>query len=110
MSRKHTTNSTRRKKRLSVFFHDHEYATVLRESKHMNVRPSVLVRKKLLTGISPVKVPELNLEAWQKLARAAANLNQLARFLNEGMRLDAIELSIVLAKFRLALVMADGSK
>ena len=110
MSRRRTPNSAKRKRRLSVFFHDHEYETILRESKSVSVRPSELVRKKLLTGISPVKVPELNLEAWQKLARAAANLNQITRFLNEGMRLDAIELSRVLAEFRLALVTVDGSK
>ncbi len=110
MSRDRTPKIAKRKIRLSVFFHDHEYEIVLRESKSVNIRPSELVRNKLLTGVSPVKVPELNLEAWRNLARAAGNLNQIARFLNEGMRLDVNELLKILAEFRLALVAADDSK
>ncbi|HGP4250360.1 TPA: plasmid mobilization relaxosome protein MobC [Pseudomonas aeruginosa] len=105
-----TPDVEKRKKRLSVFFHDYEYTAVMREAKSMNIRPSALVRNKLLTGVSAVKVPEINLEAWRKLARAAANLNQITRFLNEGMRLDVDELSRVLAEFRLAIVTASGQK
>ena len=32
----------------------------------------------------PPTIPTLNREAWLELSRAAANLNQLARHLNEG--------------------------
>jgi hypothetical protein len=110
MSKKSVTQTKKRRKRLSVFFNEHEYAAVVRLSEQIHIRPSELVRGKLLTGVVPIQVPQINLEAWQKLARVAANLNQIARFLNEGMRLDVRELSSILSEFRLSLVSASSKR
>lgn len=53
----------------------------------------------------PQSVPELNREAWAKLAKAAANLNQIARRINEiGVIEDLSEVKKSLVAFRLALV------
>ena len=56
----------------------------------------------------PPTVPELNRQAWADLARAAANLNQLARHLNEGRgSTDADAIRSELSAFRLALIGAQ---
>ncbi|MFQ2462479.1 plasmid mobilization protein [Aeromonas caviae] len=54
----------------------------------------------------PRIVPEINIAAWQELARAAANLNQLARLAHQQ-ALGLPELSAGLAAFRVALLGAD---
>ena len=36
----------------------------------------------------PPTIPEMNRKAWSELSRATANLNQIARHLNEGLRGD----------------------
>jgi hypothetical protein len=55
----------------------------------------------------PPSVPAINREAWASLARAAGNLNQIARHLAGG---DAVELEAIraaLADFRRGLIGAD---
>lgn len=55
----------------------------------------------------PPSVPAINREAWASLARAAGNLNQLARHLAGS---DAVELEAIraaLADFRRGLIGAD---
>lgn len=59
----------------------------------------------------PTPIPEINRQAWAELARVGANLNQVAKQLNEGSRLadlagDAVE---VLRELRLALIGAGES-
>lgn len=56
----------------------------------------------------PPIIPELNREAWAELARAASNLNQLAKAYNEGDALDPDNLREHLAAFRDALIGAGG--
>lgn len=105
-----TTTCTRDKEnrtnRLNVFFDGREYAQLLMEAKRARMKPSSLVREKFFSSRLHY-VPELNLEAWIKLAPAAANLNQIARYLNCGMRLEICEVAKILAEFRIALVCAS---
>lgn len=54
----------------------------------------------LLLNKMPQPVPTLNLEAWQNLARAAANLNQIAAHLNGGGQPDMPSLRAALDEFR----------
>ena len=56
----------------------------------------------------PRSIPEINRQAWSELARAAANLNQIARHINAGDALSLDEVSDALHKFRLALIGAGG--
>lgn len=56
----------------------------------------------------PPSIPAVNLEAWQKLARSSANLNQIALKLNGGHSVDAAEIARVLAEFRLSLLGAQA--
>lgn len=57
------------------------------------------LRMSALDQLPPV-VPELNREAWIELARAAANLNQIATNLNYGELVDIQFIRDELAKFR----------
>lgn len=53
---------------------------------------------------TPVAVPAINQSAWQELARAAANLNQLARAANVGELPELSEVRTALSAFRAALL------
>lgn len=55
-------------------------------------------------ALPPAPAPELNREAWVELSRAASNLNQLAKRLNEGGEAEAQEILAELAGFRAALI------
>jgi hypothetical protein len=69
------------------------------------------VRMSWLKTLPPPPAPAINREAWAELARAAGNLNQLARHLNAGGFMhDGPELAAELEKFRAALIAADGSR
>lgn len=52
----------------------------------------------------PPTVPEINREAWTDLSRAAGNLNQIARHLNESGIDDADAIRAELAVFRAMLI------
>ncbi len=67
-------------------------------------------------ALPPAPPPELNRRAWAELARAAANLNQLAHHLNglavagaEPTAADVTEVARALADFRAALIGAQAS-
>ncbi|MDY7567487.1 plasmid mobilization relaxosome protein MobC [Pseudomonas sp. RTC3] len=107
MTNNRTKDKEKRTKRLNVFFNGNEYLQLLGEAKRARMRPSSLVRQKFFATAPPPSVPDLNLDAWVRLAPAAANLNQIARYLNTGMELDIAELSTILAEFRIALVCAS---
>lgn len=55
-------------------------------------------------ALPPAPAPELNREAWVELSRAASNLNQLAKRLNEGGEAEAEEILAELARFRASLI------
>lgn len=55
----------------------------------------------------PPTIPAINREAWTELARAAGNLNQIARSLNAGEKVDRGSLRDQLAQFRAALIGAQ---
>lgn len=49
-------------------------------------------------------IPTVNRDAYAQLARSAANINQLARYLNGGGEAEAIEIARELADFRRKLI------
>lgn len=55
----------------------------------------------------PPTIPPLNLEAWRELSHAAGNLNQIARALNQGDKVERGGLRDQLVAFRAALIGAE---
>lgn len=55
----------------------------------------------------PPSIPPLNVQAWSELSRAGANLNQLARAMNAGEKVERGGLRDMLANFRAALIGAQ---
>ena len=78
------------------------------ELNRLDERRSVFQRGEWLRmaalGKLPPTVPLLNAEAWADLARAAANLNQLARAVNAGAKIEKGGLRDQLNEFRAALI------
>lgn len=104
------SESDKRTKRLSVFFNAAEYQRLCDEARVAGLTPSDLMRLKFIDGPTPAAalvVPELNLEAWRKLAAAAGNLNQIARHINWGEDLHIPEIIETLTVFRIALLEAQ---
>lgn len=100
----------KRTRRLTVFFNQTEHERLVAEAQIADIKPSDLVRAKFLNGPAPAAalfVPELNLEAWRKLAAAAGNLNQIARHLNWGEEFDIPATIKALTEFRIALLEAQ---
>ncbi len=64
------------------------------------------LRMAALDKLPPV-IPAINTEAWSELARAAANLNQIAKALNASEKVDRGGLRDQLAQFRAALIGAQ---
>lgn len=62
------------------------------------------LRQLALARRLPPHIPEVNRQAYAELARASANLNQLARRANIEGQLEVAALSAALAAFRLALL------
>lgn len=53
---------------------------------------------------APKPIPEINREAWADLARLGGNLNQVAKHLNEGGKIEVGELRSLLDQLRLSLI------
>jgi len=85
------TESELQSKRVVVHFNKADYAklTTLAGSD-VPRRVAAYVRSSALQNVSPV-APVLNREAWQKLAPALANLNQIAYKLNTGKGIDDMD-------------------
>jgi hypothetical protein len=52
----------------------------------------------------PPTIPEINRKAWLELSKSAANLNQIAKKLNEGDQVEAEEIAKELKSFRMGLI------
>lgn len=61
-------------------------------------------------GRPPAHIPRINAEAYGKLSRAAANLNQVIKYINAGQYPKAEILREALDVFRLALIEAEMSR
>lgn len=73
-------------------------------SASVGLRRGEFLRVAALESVPPT-IPELNKHAWIKLSKSAANLNQLARHINEnGVQSDITEISNMLAYFRQILI------
>ncbi len=80
----------RRTHMLSVYVNAGELAVLERRTAAAGIREiGAYVRVTVMAQRSPrAVVPEINREAWWSLARATANLNQIAAHLNGGGRFD----------------------
>lgn len=96
-----------RKKRLTVFFNEEEYAFIKAQG---GSRPSEYVRIMALFGEptpQPLKIPELNIHAWTELAKVGSNLNQIAYRLNINETVDFNDVYDVFKRLRSSLVKAE---
>lgn len=95
----------KRKTRISVYLTDAEYSELLSRVKHKDDLAPYM-RAQAFTGKTPlsVEVPAVNLKTYAELARAAGNLNQIARHLNGGEAVDMIAIQQALEAFRQSLV------
>lgn len=95
-----------RHKRLSVYVTDAELHELERRAALVSMRTPAYLRESGLEKLPPV-VPELNQKAWLELSKAAANINQIAKALNQGKPVGMGEIIDQLAKFRCMLLKAD---
>ena len=91
-----------------------EYQQLKVAAKRKHQRMGALLRRAYFDG-AEVKVPEPNYQKWEELARALANLNQIAQHLNAGnvpkdFRPLLAELKDQVHHLRAALVGQKGSK
>jgi hypothetical protein len=92
--------------RLSVFMTEVEAAEIERRAGLVKMRTPAYLREAGLDRLPPT-VPELNRTAWTQLAKAAANLNQIARHLNSDDHPAFADIRDALAKFRVSLLEAQ---
>lgn len=95
----------KRTRRLNVFFTEDEYSELLSRVRS-KWSLSEYVRAQTIAGDTElsVSVPEINIKAYAELARAAGNLNQIARHLNGGSTIDLSQIQSELEAFRHALL------
>ncbi|EXF94318.1 hypothetical protein HK44_002150 [Pseudomonas fluorescens HK44] len=89
-----------------MYFNEVEYIELCGRVKK-RIELCDYIRAQVFAGKTPysVTVPELNLQAYSELARAAANLNQIARQLNiDSDPFDFDQLRKELHAFRMALI------
>lgn len=77
------------------------------DSERGKIQRGAWLRDSWLGTLPPAPAPELNREAWIELSRAASNLNQLSKRLNEGGDVGLDEAKAELDAFRLALLGAE---
>jgi len=100
---------------VSVRLNDAELARLDSQRDAVQMQRGEYLRAAALHRLPPT-IPEVNREAWAALARTAANLNQIARHLNEGQRGDGerigkalgLQLSAELANCLRLLVLVRG--
>ncbi len=88
--------------KLRVMLNDEELAFL--DTVRGRLSRAEAMRFMLQKSTPPASIPQLNAEAWVELARASANLNQLARHLNSGGAADAETIRLQLEEFRSALI------
>lgn len=94
----------RRKHCVSVRLNVAELAML--DERRSNFQRGEWLRMAALEKLPPT-VPAINAQAWAELARAAANLNQIARALNAGEKIERGGLRDQLNRFRAALIGAS---
>lgn len=95
----------RRRHSVTARLTDDELALV--DSRRGAVSRGEWIRRSAL-GRPPQVIPEINREAWQELARSAANLNQIAYQLNTKDAVYAHEIRAALDEFRARLIGIDS--
>jgi len=100
--------SVKRSHYINVAFNADELALIQSRALDSNARKSIYVREAALNRL-PKLVSELNKDRWIELSRSAANLNQIARSLNEmrysnQANIDIAEIQRALLDFRSALI------
>lgn len=100
--------SSKRNKRVSVYFSDNEYEKLIKIVGNKKYASDHMRRLALGSRSQRITIPELNRQAYSELARAAANLNQIARSLNAGDEISVEHLEDALRCFRMALIGASA--
>ncbi|MHB9118436.1 MAG: plasmid mobilization protein [Burkholderiales bacterium] len=77
-----------------IRFGAQEWAEVEAKAQAAGITPSAWVRQAALTSL-PAKIPELNRDAWVKLAPVLSNLNQITRQLNLYQDFVAFDLRVI---------------
>ncbi|MDC9908884.1 hypothetical protein PSX32_21110 [Shigella flexneri] len=77
----------KRRHTVSVRLNDAELARLDSQRDAVQMQRGEYLRAAALHRLPPT-IPAMNREQWAELARTAANLNQIARHLNEGLRGD----------------------
>ena len=100
--RRRLTAEEKRGHCVSVRLNDAELARLDADRGHYH--RGEWLRRAWSRALPPAPPPELNREAWASLARAAANLNQIARALNVGGHPGVREIVDEIRAFRAALI------
>lgn len=76
----------KRTKSISSRLSDEEFAIFEQLCKETGLEGGVYIRSVILGDVYklPARVPELNREAWLKLSKLSANLNQYQKAINQG--------------------------
>lgn len=96
----------RRCKRVAVHFTMAEYDEILRKTGGIPTMVPAYLRNAALNRLPPT-VPEINREAWVKLAQMTSVLDRIAQHLDDKDRIEIFRLRDALARFRGALIGAD---
>ena len=87
----------RRGHTVSARLNDAELVLLDSQREAVQMQRGEYLRAAALHRLPPI-IPAVNREQWLELARAAANLNQIARHLNEGWQGDGERIGKVLAE------------
>lgn len=93
---------------VSVRMNDGELAKL--DSERGKTPRGEWLRRAWSASLPMAPTPALNREAWVELSRAASNLNQIAKYLNEGGEVRAQDVLEQLEIFRNRLIGADFEK
>jgi hypothetical protein len=88
---------------ISTRLNDIELALLDARRQPMRMQRGEYLRAAALHRLPPT-IPEINREAWVDLARAAANLNQIAHRLNAGDAILSADIRVMLEAFRRDLI------
>ncbi len=99
-------SEARRRKRVAVHFTTAEYTEILRQAGGVSSMVPAYLRNAALNRLPPT-VPEINREAWVRLAQMMTVLDRIAHHLDGKDRIEIFHLRDALARFRGTLVGAD---
>jgi hypothetical protein len=100
---KHLPDEVKRGLCVSVRVNESELAQLDYRRGLVNMQRGEYLRVAAIDQLPPT-IPEVNLLAWRELSRSAANLNQIAKHLNQGGDLEIEDIKNELSAFRQFLI------